>query len=470
MSSQILRPVYHRLLDLTDNIMISETTINKVRDLDIKEVLEPYVTLTKKGVALIGLCPFHSEKTASFKVSPQKNLYHCFGCGRGGDAITFIMEKENLSFMEAVLFIAKKHNIEVEYVDEEQTEDQKAEAKHRESLLIVLDHVQRFFQENLRINTNDECRAARDYTYGRWPEEFCATSGIGYAPKDSQAFLDFCRQKALNEELLFELGLLKRSEDGRAYAMFRERIMIPIRNRWGRIIAYTARYIGKNPKAPKYINSATSVVYSKGETLFGIDRASRQRGADYFIIAEGAPDVLKMQSIGFDNTVASLGTAWTDEQLEQLKKFTSSICFIPDSDVVIDKPYGPGFEAVMANGTAAIKKGFHVTVRELPFAQAPMTDEELQNLYADGEVPNEAPRMKPIKNDADSFIHCREDYTSLTEKHFIVWLAQKRFFVAGSLMEERKCVTEIADLLRYIKDQLVFDQCIEQLAKLHAIF
>ena len=447
--------------------MISETTINKVRDLDIKEVLEPYVTLTKKGVALIGLCPFHSEKTASFKVSPQKNLYHCFGCGRGGDAITFIMEKENLSFMEAVLFIAKKHNIEVEYADEEQTEDQKAEAKHRESLLIVLDHVQRFFQENLRINTNDECRAARDYAYGRWPEEFCATSGIGYAPMDSQAFLDFCRQKTLNEELLFELGLLKRSEDGRAYAMFRERIMIPIRNRWGRIIAYTARYIGKNPKAPKYINSATSVVYSKGETMFGIDRASRQRGADYIVIVEGAPDVLKMQSIGFDNTVASLGTAWTDEQLEQLKKFTSSVCFIPDSDVVIDKPYGTGFEAVMANGTAAIKKGFHVTVRELPFAQAAMTEEEFQALYPDGDAPENAPRMKPIKNDADSFIHCREDYTSLTEKHFIVWLAQKRFFVAGSLMEERKCVTEIADLLRYIKDQLVFDQCIEQLAKLH---
>lgn len=173
----------------------------------------------------------------------------------------------------------------------------------------MLDYVQRFLQENLRVNTDDECRAARDYVYGRWPEEFCATSGIGYAPKDSQAFMNYCRQKALNEEFLFELDLLKRSEDGRAYAMFRERIMIPIRNRWGCIIAYTARYIGKNSKAPKYINSSTSVVYSKGETLFGIDRASRQRGADYFIIVEGAPDVLKMQSVGFDNTVASLGTA-----------------------------------------------------------------------------------------------------------------------------------------------------------------
>ena len=135
--------------------------------------------------------------------------------------------------------------------------------------------------------------------------------------------------------------------------------------------------------------------------------------------------------------------------------------------MAIDKPYGPGFEAVMVNGASAIKKGFHVIVRELPFAQAPMTEEELQNLYADGDIPEDAPRMKPVKNDADSFIHCREDYTSLTEKHFIVWLTQKRFFVAGSLMEERKYVAEIADLLRYVKDQLFFDQCIEQLAKIH---
>ena len=137
--------------------------------------------------------------------------------------------------------------------------------------------------------------------------------------------------------------------------MFRQRIMIPVRNRWGRIIAYTARYIGDNRKAPKYINSATSMIYSKGETVFGIDRAARLRDADYYIIVEGAPDVLRMQSIGYDNTVASLGTAWSDVQFEQLKKYVSSLCFIPDSDIAEGKPYGPGFEAVMTNGAAAIR-------------------------------------------------------------------------------------------------------------------
>ena len=212
--------------------------------------------------------------------------------------------------------------------------------------------------------------------------------------------------------------------------------MIPIRNRWGRIIAYTARYIGNNPKAPKYINSPNSAVYAKGECLFGIDRASRERNAEYFIVVEGAPDVLRMQSVGYDNTVAALGTAWTDSQFERLKKYTSSLCFIPDSDISEGKPFGPGFEAVMANGTAAVRKGFHVTVRELPFAEIP-----------DG---RNGWDVKPGKNDADSFIHCREDYTSLKEKLFIVWLAQKRFLVADSLVEERKCVSEIADLMRYV--------------------
>ena len=423
--------------------MISESTINKVRILPIEDILKPYVKLSRKGLTLMGLCPFHSERTGSFAVTPSKKLFHCFSCNRGGDGIAFIMEKENLTFMEAVTFIAKNNGIPVEYSDEERSEEELLEAKHKESLFVTLDLLHRFFVENLRMEMTDESRAAREYAYGRWSEEFCSIAGIGYAPKDGNTFMEYCRVKGLNEESLFELGMFKRSEDGSIYAMFRQRIMIPIRNRWGRIIAYTARYIGKNEKAPKYINSSTSIVYSKGKTLFGIDRASRQRDADYFIVVEGAPDVLRMQSVGYENTVATLGTAWTDSQFEQLKRFTSSLCFIPDSDTVDGKQYGPGFEAVMANGASAIKKGFHVTVRELPFA--------VQNR----------------KNDADSYIHCKEDYSSLKEKHFIVWLAQKRFCIADSLVEERKYVAEIADLLRYVIDQLIFDQCIEQLAKLH---
>lgn len=445
--------------------MISGSTIEKVRGLPIEEVLRPYISLKRKGSSLVGLCSFHQEKSPSFTVSPQKGLYHCFGCGRGGDAISFVMEKENLPFTEAVAFIAKRHGISVEHTDEERSSEEIVEARHRESLLIALEHVQKFYFDCLRLN-NPESRLAREYAYGRWPEETCSLAGIGYAPKDSAAFIEYCRKASINEETLFELGLLRRGEDGGAYAMFRQRIMIPIRDRWGRVIAYTARYVGTNPKAPKYVNSSTSPVYSKGDTLFGIDRASRVRNADYFIVVEGAPDVLRMQSVGLDNTVAALGTAWTDSQFSMLMKFTSSICFIPDSDVTEGKAYGPGFEAVMANGAEAVRKGFNVTVRELPFAKTAIPDDELHALYPDG-IPDDVVRERPAKNDADSYIRSKEDFLSLEEKHFIVWLTEKRFAVADSLVEERKCVSEVADLLCHVSDKLLFDQCVELLSKIH---
>lgn len=177
--------------------MISENTLAKVRDLPIQRILEPYVKFKREGGhTLKGLCPFHSERTPSFTVNLSKNLYHCFGCNRGGDGITFIMEKENLNFLDAVRFIAKQHNITIEYTkDGETTEEEKTEQKRKESLLVALDILQNFFVNNLRLAGSDETRHAQDYAYGRWPEEFCSEAGIGYAPKDGKAFMDFCRQK-----------------------------------------------------------------------------------------------------------------------------------------------------------------------------------------------------------------------------------------------------------------------------------
>ena len=153
--------------------MISESTINKVRELSIEDVLEPYVRLSRKGSTLMGVCPFHEERTGSFSVSPGKNLFHCFSCNRGGDAITFIMEKENLSFMEAIEFLAKRHNISIEYV-EGQDKEQTAKIRHKETLLATLGHVQDFFVGSLLVPDSDESRLAREYAYGRWPEEFCS--------------------------------------------------------------------------------------------------------------------------------------------------------------------------------------------------------------------------------------------------------------------------------------------------------
>ena len=449
--------------------MISDSTLEKVRDVPIEKVIEPYVKLIHSGGhSLKGLCPFHTEKTPSLSVSLSKNLYHCFGCNRGGDGISFIMDKENLSFMEAVRFIAKQQNIPVVYEQEGDSAEEVAERRHKESLLVVLDLLQTFFMTCLRTSVGQEYKTAREYAYSRWPEDFCSVAGIGYAPRERQPFEDYCRQKGISENLLFELGMLRRKEDGSAYPMFRERIMIPVRNRWGQVIAYTARYIGNTPQAPKYINSATSIIYAKGETLFGIDRAFRLRKSDNYIIVEGAPDVLRMQSVGLENTVASLGTSWNENQFDLLKNYTDSLCFIPDSDIASNvKEYGAGFNAVMQNGALAVKKGFYVTVKELPFQTRELTEDELQQRYGEGPVLEDASRSIPVKTDADSYIRSEEDYKSLREKDFIVWLGEKKFARADSLVKERNCVVMIADLLRHVKDQLAFDHCIERLSKIH---
>ena len=154
--------------------MISESTINKVRNLPIEDILKPYVRFSRKGLTLMGLCPFHSEQTGSFAITPSKNLFHCFSCNRGGDGIAFI---------------AKNNGIPVEYSDEERSGEEQLEARHKESLLVILDHLQRFFVENLRMEMPDESRTAREYAYGRWSEEFCSIAGIGYAPKEGNTFM-----------------------------------------------------------------------------------------------------------------------------------------------------------------------------------------------------------------------------------------------------------------------------------------
>lgn len=227
--------------------MISERTIQQVRDLSIDTIIKPYVELTKKGSSLMGLCPFHSERTPSFSVSPQKNVYYCFGCRRGGDGIGFIMEKENLSFQEAVKRIAQDNGIQIEY-DKDQTDEEKAACRQKESLLAINELVHRYFVDCLRVDVSEESCNARDYAYERWSEDFCAVSGIGYAPKNGNAFIDFCEKNAIATDILQELGLVKTDDSGKEYAFFRERIIIPIRDRWGRIIAFTGRYIGKSKK------------------------------------------------------------------------------------------------------------------------------------------------------------------------------------------------------------------------------
>ena len=435
--------------------MISDKTIEAVRNLDIEDVLKSAgLEFRRRGSTMFAHCPFHSENTPSFSITPGRNLWFCHSCHRGGDGIRFYMEREGMDFLQAVEAIAKANNLHIEYTREEQTDEQREAAKLKESVLAAVALVHKFFFDQLRVELSDEARAAREYAYSRWPEDFCSTCGIGLAPKDSKPLIEYCKSKVITEDLLLQSGIYRKDEkSGRIYTLFRNRLVIPIRDRFGRVIAFTARYLGddKADNVGKYVNSSNSSVFTKGESVFGIDRASRCRDALYYNIVEGAPDVLRLQSIGLENTVATLGTAWSGAQFDILKKHIQSLCFIPDSDPPKDEPFGPGFKAVMTNGAEAVRRGFDVTVRELPFNEE-KADDDAVILH---------------KNDADEYILTPEIYAAIPEKPFILWIAEKKFSVASSLAEQRVIVAEVADLLRHIKDDAIADECIASLAKIN---
>ena len=435
--------------------MISDKTIEAVRNLDIEDVLKSWgLAFKRRGSTMFASCPFHSEKTPSFSITPGRNLWYCHSCHRGGDGIKFYQEKEGLDFHQAVEAIAKANNLHIEYSREEISDEQRQEAQLKKSALAAVAIVHQFFQDRLRIEMDDEARAAREYAYRRWPEEFCQTRGIGLAPKDGRLLMEYCRSKAISEDLLLQSGIYRKdAKSGRIYTLFRNRLVIPIRDRFGRVIAFTARYLGddKADNVGKYINSSNSLIFNKGASIFGIDRASRCRQALYYNIVEGAPDVLRLQSIGLENTVATLGTAWSAAQFDILKRITQSVCFIPDSDPPKDDAFGPGFKAVMQNGAEAVRRGFDVTVRELPFVEE-KADDESAILH---------------KNDADEFILSQEIYNSIAETPFILWLAEKKFSSASSLAEQRVIVAEVADLLRHISDDAIAEDYIASLAKIN---
>ena len=426
--------------------MIATSTINRVRELPIVDVLSHFVQLKRQGANYVCCCPFHGEHTPSLSVTPSKNLWHCFGCGKGGDAIAFIQEKNGCDFQQSVEEIAKCCSVPIEYVKSDKTDEQIIADKRREAMSIALEQVQTFFVRQLSVN-NPEAEKARNYAYGRWPQDFCIKAGIGYSPYSSDLLVKFCESKSIDKDILLQLGVLAKGEDGSGYSLLRGRITIPIFNRVNKLTGFTARTIG-NSKI-KYLNLPNSAVFNKSESVFGINIAARSaREKGFLILVEGAPDVLRLQSVRLTNAVATLGTVWSGKLFDAIKPLTQSLCFIPDSDTPKGgNVFGAGFLAVMKNGAEAMHRGFDVTVRELPFG----TD-------ADG---------KPTKNDADSFINSAETFYHLQEKHFVVWLAEKRFPQATTLLQTRETVTEISSLLSLIDDRLLIDECIEQLTKVY---
>ena len=429
--------------------MIEQSVIDSIKDAaDVYDVLSDFLhDLRKKGSTYECCCPFHGEKTPSFKVNPSCNSWHCFGCGKGGDAIAFLMEHQHMSYSEALEWLANKYHIQVKYVRKEQTQDEIDTAKHKESMLIALNQVQAFYVQQFNAD-NDEARKARHYAYSRWGEEYCKEVGIGYAPISSQPLLEYIKRNCLSLDILKELGVISTGEKG-DYAFMRERITIPVCNEWGKIVAWTARYLGDRPDVGKYMNPTTSLVFNKSECWFGLDVAKRQaRQSQQFIIVEGAPDVMRLQIVGLNEAVAPLGTAMTEQHLLKLRRYCKTVRFIPDSDPPkYGALWGAGVAAVMKNGTMATNLGFTVYVREIPRSKA---DDE-----------------KQVKNDPDSFIINREAYMSLEDKPFIIWYAEKRFAAASDTEAQFAALREIAAMLLFVDDEMMREMFIDRLCSIY---
>ena len=302
---------------------IPENFLNELVDRnDIVEVVSSYVRLSKKsGSNLFGLCPFHSEKTPSFSVSPDKQIYHCFGCGKGGGVINFIMEIEGLSFPEAVEFLARRVNMTVP----EEASDR--DSRKRERMLALNREAARFFYAQLSSPGGE---AAKRYMAERRIGAATAKNfGVGFAPDAWSSLRDAMKARGFTDMELFEAGLVRKGKNGGFYDTFRKRLMFPVIDVRGNVIGFSGRILGDGE--PKYMNSPETLVFNKSRNLFALNLAKKSKSG-YIILSEGNIDVVSLHQAGFDSAVASLGTSLTPEQARLLSRYTNEVIIAYDND------------------------------------------------------------------------------------------------------------------------------------------
>lgn len=289
---------------------------------DIVDVVSSYVQLTRKGSNLFGLCPFHSEKTGSFSVSPDKQIYYCFGCKRGGGVINFIMEEENLPFPDAVRFLAKRAGLEVP-----EEEGDRESGQRRQRLLDLNRDAARFYYQTLH---QPEGRAVQEYLNRRKISRTTAVNfGLGASPDAWDALLTAMTKKGYTKSELLEAGLVVQNRNGGLYDKFRNRLMFPVIDVRGDVVAFGGRVLDKSE--PKYMNTQETPVYSKRRVLYGLNLAKKTKRPN-IILCEGNIDVVTLHQAGFDNAVASMGTALTVEQTRLLSRFTKELVLCYDND------------------------------------------------------------------------------------------------------------------------------------------
>jgi len=340
---------------------IPENKIEEIRSAaSIVDVISEFVQLRKRGKNYIGLCPFHSEKTPSFTVSEEKQIYHCFGCHAGGNVFKFLMEFEKISFVESVQELAEKSGITLEYSDEGGEERQT-----EQELLFDINHsVGRYFSDNL-LNS-DEGEIARNYFDKRKIKLQTQRSfGLGFSLPGKNNLVNFLTENKIDIDKALALGLIGSSESGRLYDKFSGRIIFPIFSPNGRVVAFAGRVLDPEQKTAKYLNSPESLIYTKGRTLYGLSLAKDEiRKLDKAIIVEGYMDLISLFQNGIKNVVAVSGTALTDEQVQLLSRYTKNVVLLFDSDTA-------GIKASMRSIEILLRKNMDVKIASVPEGEDP---------------------------------------------------------------------------------------------------
>ena len=344
--------------------MIDRATIDKIMDAaNIVDVVSEFVTLRKAGVNYKGLCPFHNEKTPSFVVSPSKGYCHCFSCGKGGNAVGFIMEHEQMTYPEALRWLAKKYDIEIH--ERELTDEEKREESERESLFIVNDWALRYFQDNLFKTERGQAIGLQYFRSRGFRDDTINRFQLGYALPERDALAKTALAKGFKEEYLIATGLCYRREDGRLQDRYAGRVIFPVHTVTGRVVAFGGRILENNKKLAKYVNSPESLIYHKSNELYGIYQAKHAiTKQDRCYLVEGYIDVTSMNQSGVENVVASSGTSLTTGQIRLIHRFTNNITVLYDGDAA-------GIHASIRGIDMLLAEGMNVKVLLLPDGDDP---------------------------------------------------------------------------------------------------
>ncbi len=411
---------------------IPDELINQIREAnDIVEVISEYMPLKKKGKSYMALCPFHPEKTPSFSVSQERQIYHCFGCGKGGNVYTFLMEHEKLSFYEALKLLAKKANISLPQkpVDREKVET-------LDQLFYANQVANEYFQLSLSHN-----KKAKDYLNNRgFNKETIELFSLGYAPSDWEGLIKFSEEKGLKTEILLSSGLVvEREKKEGCYDRFRDRIIFPIFNLSQKIVGFGGRVV-ENEDEPKYLNSPESLIYHKGKILYGLNLSKeviREKSAA--VLVEGYIDLISLYQAGIKNVVAALGTSFTQEQARLISRYAEKIYLLFDSDRA-------GESAVFRSVDLLFDSGVEVMIVVFP----------------SGEDPDSFVRKSGLKGiaqklrEAKCFIEYKKDTLPVE-------------FNSLPMKEQEKIIRELADTASRIKNQLWKDLFINKVAKVFRI-